>query len=100
MKIEEMKMLQPGHFVVDLETTKKWKRIVICEVIKKDDSGIVIYALKEEDERGYPHRFRFNENDASMLLSLSNVNRLYDKLGFKFDANKIAERYKERFKDL
>jgi hypothetical protein len=62
----EMENLKAGDIVVDLESTVKWERTVICEVLEVEDGAVVLDALKEKDKGGYPHRFRC-EHESSKL---------------------------------
>ena len=61
MTFDDMKKLKKDDIVIDLESTSKWGRTVLCEVLSvkvfPSDVEIVITSLKECDKVGYPHRF-------------------------------------------
>ena len=64
---KKIKDLKINDIVLDLETSRNYRRDVLCRVTKIDDIGVVLDAIKDEDKKGYPHRFRKND-DAKLLI--------------------------------
>jgi len=68
MQENEMRSLKVGDKVKDIETSRNFGRDVICEVSEVRDDGIIVNAVKEEDQGGYPHRFDFDNAHDRVLL--------------------------------
>ena len=67
MTLEQMKEINVGDVIQDLELLKNTSKIKYCVITKKDIHGVVAIALKKEDEGHYPHSFNFNEHDCIKL---------------------------------
>ena len=67
MTIQEMKKINVGDVVLDLELLKNTNKIKYCVVTKIFDDNIIAIALKKEDIGHYPHSFSFNEYDCKKL---------------------------------
>ena len=90
MTFNEMKKLKKEDVVVDLESTAKWGRTVLCEVMSvkvfPSDVEVVVTSLKECDRGGYPHCFVWSyashklgnvviDNTSEYYLGIENRNR-------------------------
>lgn len=67
MTVQEMKNINIGDVVEDLELLKNTKKEKYCVVTKIYDNGIIVIAYKKEDEGHYPHFFNFNDYDSVKL---------------------------------
>lgn len=67
MTIQEMKKINIGDVIQDLELLKNTKKEKYCVITKIYNDGIVAIAYKKEDEGHYPHLFNFNEYDSIKL---------------------------------
>ena len=70
MTIEQMKEINVGDVIQDLELLKNTSKIKYCVITKKDIHGVNAIAFKKEDEGHYPHSFNFNEYDCIKLGSI------------------------------
>ena len=78
MTIQEMKKINVGDVIQDLELFKNTKKEKYCVVTKIYDDSIITIAYKKEDEGHYPHSFNFNEYDC---VKLGNIKfNIFDKM--------------------
>ena len=78
MTIQEMKKINVGDVIQDLELLKNTKKEKYCVITKIYDDSVIAIAYKKEDEGHYPHSFNFNEYDS---LKLGNIKfNIFDKM--------------------